>query len=81
MNLPDLGILGGRLPTKHTVGPFVIEFVSPVAEGHLCLDESVELPAVHELVPKTTLNDSIQPFCQGEVATSRSSSPLGPTSR
>jgi hypothetical protein len=53
--LPGLGELDWRLPAKCAVGSLVIVFVSPVAEEHLRLEETVELLAVQELVAQTSV--------------------------
>lgn len=53
--LPGLGELDRREPTKCAVGSLVIVLVPPVLEEDLRLEETVELLTVQELVTKSTV--------------------------
>jgi len=53
--LPGLGELDRREPTKCAVGSLVIVFVSPVLEEHLRFEKTVELLTVEELVTQTSV--------------------------
>jgi hypothetical protein len=67
--LPGLGELDRREPTKCAVGSLVIVFVSPVLEEHLRFEETVELLTVQEFITQTSVerfDPSVLPGLTGQ---------------